>query len=37
MFQDVSIAAHRPGISGFILGASPDHTLYAGIEKHAPP
>ncbi|HUB95180.1 MAG TPA: ABC transporter substrate-binding protein [Stellaceae bacterium] len=33
MFQDVSIAAHRPGISGFTLGASPDHTLYAGIEK----
>jgi peptide/nickel transport system substrate-binding protein len=33
MFQDVAVAAHRNTVGGFILGASPDHTLYAGIEK----
>lgn len=33
MFQDVAVAAHRRTVSGLMLGASPDHTLYAGIEK----
>jgi len=33
MFQDVAIAAHRRTIDGLVLGPSPDHTLYAGIEK----
>jgi peptide/nickel transport system substrate-binding protein len=33
MFQDVTIAAHRKGTTGFILGLTPDHNLYAGIEK----
>ncbi|MGH7087883.1 MAG: ABC transporter substrate-binding protein [Stellaceae bacterium] len=33
MFQDVAIAAHRKTITGFALGPSPDHTLYAGIVK----
>jgi peptide/nickel transport system substrate-binding protein len=34
MFQDVSIAAHRGSIDGLVIGPSPDHTLYAKIEKH---
>lgn len=33
MFQDVAIAAHRASVSGLVLGPSPDHTLYAAIEK----
>jgi peptide/nickel transport system substrate-binding protein len=33
MFQDVSIAAHRGNVAGFVIGLGPDHTLYAGIEK----
>ena len=33
MFQDVAVAAHRSSVTGFVLGASPDHTLYAGIKK----
>ncbi|HXP30786.1 MAG TPA: ABC transporter substrate-binding protein [Stellaceae bacterium] len=33
LFQDVAVAAHRRGIDGLVLGASPDRTRYAGIEK----
>jgi peptide/nickel transport system substrate-binding protein len=33
LFQDVAVAAHRRSVTGLVLGPSPDHTLYAGIEK----
>lgn len=33
MFQEVAVAAHRRGVSGFTLGPSADRTLYAGIVK----
>ncbi len=33
MFQEVAVAAHRATVDGLALGASPDHTLYAGIAK----
>lgn len=36
LFQDVAVAAHRRNVSGLVLGASPDHTRYAGITKTAP-
>jgi peptide/nickel transport system substrate-binding protein len=33
LFQQVEVAAHRHGVSGLVIGASPDHTRYAGITK----
>jgi peptide/nickel transport system substrate-binding protein len=34
LFQDVAVAAHRNNVTGFVLGASPDRTRYAGITKN---
>jgi peptide/nickel transport system substrate-binding protein len=33
LFQQVGVAAHRRGVKGLVIGASPDHTRYAGITK----
>lgn len=33
MFQKVEVAARRRDVEGLVIGASPDHTRYAGIAK----